>query len=472
MLRSERPRPAIIRNHRYAPWFAVGTVCLGAFMGQLDASIVTLTFPALERQFEAPLAAIQWVSLSYLLTLVGLVAAGGRLADSMGRKRLYLYGFVIFSTASAGCALAPDLEWLIGFRVLQAAGAALLQANSVALVVGSVSGSSVRDALGIQAAAQALGLALGPTLGGIFVDSFGWEWVFWVNVPVGVLGLVAGHYLLPRTVDRTPVGRFDALGLLLLAAATTSLLTALSGFSGLPLPDWTLAGLLGVAVLATAGFVRRERRVAAPLVDLALLRPPVVSLGLLGALAAYMALFAPLVLVPQVLIGEGSGGTHAGFVLSGLPVGFAVAALGATQVLRMPSDSRVLGVGGAVLSIGAVALLLVFPFEPWWIAPPLFLLGLGLGAFLPSNNAAVMVGIPARASAVAGGILNMSRGLGTALGVAVVTLSLSVGGASRGDVGTKLALAAVGLAAAVAGGTAMHSRSSGHVDGAEAPDVL
>src|SRR5947209_6160402 len=169
-------------------------VTMLAFMGQLDASIVTLAFPAIGGYFHAGLAAVQWVSLSYLLTLVALLAPVGRLADAFGRKQLYLYGFALFTAASAACGLAPNLPTLICFRVVQALGAAMLQANSVALVTTSVPPGRVRAALGVQAAAQALGLAFGPVVGGVLVQSLGWQWVFGVNVPVGVLGLIAGRY--------------------------------------------------------------------------------------------------------------------------------------------------------------------------------------------------------------------------------------------------------------------------------------
>jgi len=142
-------------------------------MGQLDASIVTLTYPQLESEFNTGLGSVQWVSLSYLVVLAVLLVPVGRWADSRGRKLLYLYGFGLFSLASAACALAPTLGWLVAGRGIQAVGAALLQANSVALVVLSVPASRVRTALGIQGAAQALGLALGPTLGGVLVAADG-----------------------------------------------------------------------------------------------------------------------------------------------------------------------------------------------------------------------------------------------------------------------------------------------------------
>src|SRR5450631_381023 len=134
-LTRESRRPQWVRGRPWAPWAAVGAVCLGAFMGQLDASIVTLTYPPLQSQFHAGLGSVAWVSLAYLLVLAVLLVPVGRWADSRGRKLLYLYGFVLFTLASAACALAPSLGWLVAGRGVQAIGAALLQANSVALVV-------------------------------------------------------------------------------------------------------------------------------------------------------------------------------------------------------------------------------------------------------------------------------------------------------------------------------------------------
>ena len=139
------------------------------------------------------------MSLAYLLVLTALLVPAGRWSDRAGRKLLYLYGFVLFAVTSAACGLATSLAMLIALRVAQAGGAALLQANSVALVVTSVPARTRRAALGVQAAAQAVGLASGPVIGGVLVAAVGWRWVFFLNVPVGLLAVVAGWYLLPRT---------------------------------------------------------------------------------------------------------------------------------------------------------------------------------------------------------------------------------------------------------------------------------
>ncbi|HJP79160.1 MAG TPA: MFS transporter [Pseudonocardiaceae bacterium] len=448
-LATEAPRPRRIANWPAAGWLAVGTVCFGAFMGQLDASIVTLTFPALRATFHASLAGVQWVSLSYLLTVVALLAPAGRLADALGRKQLYLYGFALFTLGSAACGLAPTLTALIGFRVLQGVGAALLQANSVALVTTSVPPNRMRTALGVQAAAQALGLALGPTLGGILVDALGWQWVFGVNVPVGVLGLIAGRYLLPRTRQRTPVSGFDFVGLVLLVVASTALLLAVSSVSGLALPVWSVVVLLVIGLGTGIAFVLRTNRIGNGIIDLSLLRARAVSGGLLAALGGYLVLFGPLVLVPVVLTGGGASALRAGLVCTALPAGFGLAAtLGIRLLPRSWSNARRCVTGALVCVLALVPLVLV-PFGGVAFIGLLGVLGIGLGLFTPPNNAMVMGAIPAAKSALGGGLVNMARGIGTALGVAAMTCVLNAAGADAGARWGFGLLAVLGIGVAV-----------------------
>ncbi|MFF7902919.1 MFS transporter [Streptomyces sp. NPDC007920] len=450
VLTAERARPEGIRSRPNAWKLAVATVCFGAFMGQLDASIVTLTYGSLRTEFHASLAAVEWVSLAYLLALVALLVPAGRLADAHGRKLLYLYGFAVFTLASAACGLAPSLPALVAFRVVQAAGAALMQANSVALVTTSAPRGRMRSALGVQAAAQALGLALGPTVGGALVSTLGWRWVFWVNVPVGVVALVSGHYLLPRTRARTRVTRFDWAGLALLAVATTCALLGVSAASGLPVPGWSVVLLFGVAAPAGWGFARRQRRIAAPLLDLALLRVRAVTFGLVGALSGYLVLFGPLVLVPVVLTARGASELTAGLVLTALPAGFALGATGGDRLLPRSLSDRGRCLTGAGVFLLATAALLAVPLTIAWLVPLLALVGVGLGTFTPANNALIMGAIPARSSGTGGGLVNMTRGLGTALGVALVTLALHLAAGGGTEAGARWSAAILVAVSAVA----------------------
>ncbi|MFJ5673699.1 MFS transporter [Streptomyces sp. NPDC093097] len=463
-LMRERPRPHRVRTHPRAWWLAVATVCFGAFMGQLDASIVTLTYSSLASDFGASLASVEWVSLAYLLTLVALLVPMGRLSDAHGRKLMYLYGFVVFTAASVVCGLAPALGVLVGFRALQAVGAALMQANSVALVATSAPPERIRSALGVQAAAQALGLALGPTVGGALVSTLGWRWVFGVNVPIGLIALVAGHYLLPRTRAHHPATGFDWAGLGLLAVASTSALLGVSAASGLPVPGWGVAVLFVVAGAAGWAFVVRQRRAAAPLLDLALLRVRAVSAGLVGALCGYLVLFGPLVLVPLVLTGGGTSELVAGLVLTALPGGFALGATAADRLLPSALSDRQRCLLGALVCLGALTALLVVPMTARSLPVVLVVLGLGLGTFTPANNALIMGAIPVGSSGTGGGLVNMARGLGTALGVALVTLALHVApptgtglNGARWAVLMLLAAALISVAAAALGPSASRS---------------
>ena len=421
-LTTERPRPRRIREAPNGWWLAIATVCFGAFMGQLDASIATLTYPALSDEFHAPTAAVSWVSLGYLLVLIALLVPVGRFSDAHGRKLCYLYGFLVFTAASAACGFAPSLAALVVFRLFQAFGAALLQANSVALVTTSAPRDRMRAALGVQAGAQALGLALGPAVGGVIVSTVGWRWVFLVNVPVGLVAVVAGYYLLPRTRTKAGTDSFDWPGLALLALSSTALLLGISGGSGLGLPGYATTLLFVLATGAGYCFWRRISAAANPLVDPLLLRIGKIAKGLIGALGGYLVLFGPLVLVPDVLGFHQSA--RAGLILTALPLGFAGAALGANAVLPPSWTDRRRALLGSAIALVALLGLIPMPFTPAGQMPLLALLGLGLGTFTPANNTIVMGAIPARAAGTGGGLVNMTRGLGTALGVALVTLTL------------------------------------------------
>jgi len=458
MLLREPARPAAVREHRLAPWFAVGAVCFGAFMGQLDASVVTLAFPALQRQFGAGLAGVQWVSLAYLLTLIALLVPVGRWSDRFGRKLVYLYGFAVFAVASAACGLAPALPALVALRVLQAAGAAMLQANSVALVTTSSPAAMRRAALAAQAAAQALGLAAGPVAGGLLVASAGWRWIFFVNVPVGVAAVLAGWYLLPRTRHFARRQGADPAGLVLLATATAGLLLAVSSLSGLGLPAGAVAGAVAAAVAAAICLAWWERRSAAPLLDLPLLTAAAPALG--GALCAYLVLFGPLVLLPQLLAPRGESALRAGLLLVALPAGFGLAAVAAERVLPAAWPNRRRCTAGGLLACCCAAALGI-PGPAALVVVALALLGVGLGVYIPANNAQIMATVPARDAAVAGGMVNMTRGLGTALGVALVTLGLHAGARFGPDAAAWPAVAALAAAALAATWAGIRSTAGG-----------
>ena len=407
------------------PWVIVGTVCIGAFLGQLDASIAGLVLPTLETSFAAPLADVEWVAIAYLLALAALVVPFGRLSDLAGRKMLYTCGFLIFIIGSALCGLAPDLTWLIVFRVLQAIGAAMLQANSVAIITAAVDRRRLGRAIGIQGAAQAIGLSIGPSVGGFLIDALDWRWVFFIAIPFGLVGTLIGWLVLPQT-NRMAVraagraqDRFDWPGALLLGPAIALLLFALTFANTW---GWTSPRMLAVSVLAggcLAAFLAAERWAPSPLVDFRLFTR-LFSMGIASGLLSYAVLFGSLFLVPFYLertLGETAAQT--GLLMTPIPVALGIMAPFA-GMLTDRVGSRVPTVLGMGMSTAALLCLAVLraPTMPVTLAMLAFL-GAGLGMFTPPNNSAIMGSAPPHRLGTAGGILNMTRSLGTSLGVAL-----------------------------------------------------
>jgi EmrB/QacA subfamily drug resistance transporter len=447
----EPRRPLVIREQRNAHWFAVAAVCVGALMGQLDASIVTVALPTLQRSFHASVGAVTWVGLSYLLVLVATVTAVGRFADMWGRKLLYVYGFVLFVVASAACGLAPDLLALCGFRVAQAVGAAMLQANSLAIIVLCVPARSLGRAIGFQGAAQALGLALGPTVGGLLLAAGGWRLIFYVNVPFGIVGALAALALVPRSVNLAERVRFDWRGLGLFFPTVVALLSALSFGAtegwGSPL----IIGLFAATVVLGLTFYWCERHDADPMIDLGLLARPRFAFGIASAVGSYLVMFGVLLLIPFYLErGVGLSAERAGLELMAMPVAFGLVAPFAGR-LADRTGARPLTMSG--MGLVAAGLLALGAARPDTLGLVLLLgaVGIGLGLFTSPNNAAVMGAAPDQQTGMASGVLNMSRGLGTSLGLALTGLVFTVAGgtAAHRFSMTAYLLAAIALGAGV-----------------------
>jgi EmrB/QacA subfamily drug resistance transporter len=445
----EAARPARVRESPRAPWLLVGTVCIGAFMGQLDASIVTLALPTLREEFHTTLGAIEWVTLAYLVVLVGAVTVVGRLADITGRKLLYIYGFGLFTVGSILCGLAPSLLFLDAARVLQAVGAALLQANSVALITHGVPREKLGQAIGIQGGAQAVGLALGPAVGGALIGLGGWRLIFFVNVPAGIVGIVLGWFLLPRTSDTVRGERFDWAGAVLLMPAVGALMAALSfgreqGW-GSPL----ILGLLASAALLVTAFAFRERLARHPIVPLELFKIHAFSTGLASGLLSYLVTFGVLFAVPFFLISRHTSPGLGGLELAVLPVALGIVAPFAGR-LADAVGARPVTVAGMLVAAASLGALGLDHSSMPALLIELAGIGAGLGAFTPANNAAIMASAPRSRAGVAGGILNMSRGMGTSLGIALTGLVFSIGvTADRGLLYAGLFLALVSVVAAL-----------------------
>ena len=418
----EPRRPVRVSSSPRAHWYAVAAVSLGAVMGQLDASIVNLAYEPIARSFHASLAAASWVGLAYLLAVVALVAPIGRVSDLLGRKLVYVYGFGVFALGSGLSAIAPDLGFLVAFRILQGVGAAMMQASSVAIITLVMPRNRLGRGIGIQGAAQALGLALGPTLGGVLVATGGWHLIFLVNVPVGIAGVVLGRRFVPRSSHLSPGHGFDWPGAALLPVAAGSLLAAISLGGGL---GWLSPAEMGLALVAgasTVGLVIRERHAESPVLDLSLFAKRAYSVGISTGLLSYVVAFGTLFAVPLYLV----GGLHQGAIAAGVQLTIMPIALGAAAPVagRLVDrfGSRQLTTGGMALAASGLGLLAAAPATAGLRLLALALVGAGIGMFTPANNTAVMGTVPRASTGAAGGVLNMTRGFGTALGLALTTV--------------------------------------------------
>lgn len=423
-------------------WAVLGVVLIGATMSALDISIVNIALPTIKREFGVRLHIVEWVSISYMIVLAITLPIVGRIADIYGRSLLYNIGFAIFVVGSAICGLAPTAFILIVARALQAVGAGLLQANSVALITQVFRRRELGEALGIQAAIQATAMALGPFVGALLIATVGWRVIFFVNVPIGIVGFCLAHFILPRHHCCSQRQKIDYNGIICFTVALLGLALAVNSAQsrgwGAPLVIAEL--VLGVVCLAW--FVVIERKASSPMIDLNLFRRYSLIAGNVTAFLAYYALFTMLFLLPFYF----EDVLHYSTMLSGLllmpvPLSMAVLAPFAGKACDRFGARTLTTVGSALLTIGSCMLIFISSERnPVLLITAMILLGAGLGLFTPANNRATMAGTPSDKLGIMGGLLNMMRSLGLIFGIDISgMLFISVANAASGGVAAKRA---------------------------------
>ncbi len=402
------------------PWACLAVSATGTFMATLDGGIVNVALPTIAKGFQADLPVAQWVITVYLLVIACLLPAFGRLGDLSGRKSKYRMGFLIFVASSALCGAAPSMGWLIAGRAVQAVGAALLMANGPAIVVMSFPGPERGMALGMIGMVVSLGSLAGPSLGGLLVGWLGWPSIFYVNLPIGLLGFFMVQRVLPDD-KRVPEGTFDLKGAALYAVGIVFLLTAITHGARW---GWDSPGILGcwsVCLVALFLFIRRQASVRHPVVDLSLFRIRPLALGNLASLLCFMALLTNAVMLPFFLVREiGFTPQQAGLILAVLPLSMAFVAPLSGLASEKISHGLLTGLGMALVSGGLYSqTFLTAASTPLHCAAIQVVLGVGFGVFLAPNNNAILGSAPRAKSGVAGAIMALVRNLGMASGIAV-----------------------------------------------------
>jgi EmrB/QacA subfamily drug resistance transporter len=400
-------------------WWVLIAIGISTFMSALDTSVVNTVLPVVNSSFNSDIATIEWVVIIYLLVVSGLLLSFGRLGDLRGHRPIFLLGFISFIASSVLCGLAQSAWALVAFRGLQALGAAMLSANSPAILTKSFPDSQRGQALGMQATMTYLGLTVGPSLGGWLTDQFSWRAVFFINIPVGFLALWLSFLFVPHDEGKKQVERFDLMGAAFFLAGLVALLLGLNqgqtwGWTSVPI----LSLLIGSVVLLTI-FVRIELRVPGPMLDLSLFSRRLFSSSVASAIFNYICVYSIMFLMPFYLIqGRQFSPSQAGLLLSAMPITMAVIApisgtLSDRIGARLPST-----LGMILLGIG------LFLFSRLDsratmsdIIQAMIASGLGIGIFISPNNSALMGSAPRHRQGIAAGTMATARNVGMVLGV-------------------------------------------------------
>jgi len=418
-------------------WAVLAIVAVGIFMATLDTSIVNISLPTIAHYFGVALSgAIEWVIIAYLVVIAGVLLTIGRLADMIGRKPIWVAGLVIFTVGSAISGAAPSLGLLIAARGLQGLGGALLMSISPAMLTNAFPARERGRALGLNAVVVALGVSVGPTLGGIITEHLTWRWIFYVNVPIGVIGFVASMRVLTEHM-RWGRGRFDPLGAVLLAIGLVALTMGLSFGQEWGWTSPLLLSTLVVGITALLALVVVERRVSDPIIDLALLRGRVFLSANASLILSFLALFAVSFMLPFYLEElRGFSTEQAGLLLTPLPLTIAFLAP-FSGMLADRIGTRWLAAGG--LAVACLGLVLISQLNAqssvWDIVWPLVVTGAGQAMFQSPNNSALLGAAPRGQQGSASGFLATGRVVGQSLSVALAgAIFAGLGGAAAGQV--------------------------------------
>lgn len=406
----------------------LGNVAVGTFMATLDGSIANVGLPTISNSLHVPLHLVQWVVSAYLLTICAALPLVGSLADRWGRGRLYNIGFLVFSGGSMLCALSPSFGLLVGSRIVQATGASLLMANSQALVATTFPVNKRGRAFGVMGAMVSLGSLAGPGVGGLLIGFFGWSSIFWVNVPIGIIGFVLGLLLLPKGHGEGHDAPFDYSGSLFFIVGIVGLLYTVSNAEswGWSSSSTILGFALGALFLVAFGF--RERAAKNPMIDFSLYRNRMFSSASIAALLSFVSLFCTNTMMPFYLEDVLHATPQAtGLSMMAYPIAMAVVAPFSGWLSDKIGPYILTTSGLALNAVGFVLLNLLSSHVPvWLVAVHLAIFGIGQGMFQSPNNASIMGTAPRNKVGSVGGLNALVRNIGMVLGISLSVSLFSV----------------------------------------------
>jgi len=402
-------------------WLTLAAVSFGLFMIMLDNTVVNVALPSIQRDLGADLSELEWIVTGYALTFASLMLVGGKMADAYGRRLIFVIGIVVFTGASLACGLANSSDALIGARVVQGAGAALMNPATLSIIAATFPPRERGTAIGIWAGTSAMALAIGPLVGGLITEHLDWSWIFFVNVPIGILGIAASYLFIDESRDETH-SRLDVPGLatsgLGLFALTYALIEANTY-------GWGSARIVGAFILAAVlltGFVVLEKRQREPMLPLDLFRNGTYTGSNLVVLLVALAMFGVFFFVSlymQNILGYSAVQAGAAF----LPM--TVLIILVAPIAGKTSDrigSRGLMTAGMLLLAAQLVWFSQLGADAsfWELLPALMIGGIGMACTMTPSAAAATRSVPVEKAGVGSAVLNSARQVGGTMGVAIM----------------------------------------------------
>ncbi len=410
--------------------WVLGVTSLASFMMALDALIITTAFAIIRADLGSPVETLQWTVNAFNLTFAVLLLTGAALGDRFGRRRMFAAGITLFVLASVACAMSGTAGWLIASRAAQGAGAALVMPLAMAILSGAFGRDERARALGIFAGITGCALIVGPAIGGFITETFGWRWIFWINLPIGLIAIALVLARLRETFG--PVAALDVTGLLLVAIAALGLVWSLlrGNAAGWTSPEVTGTVIAGLAF--TVAFVLWELRTPAPMVPMRLFASRSFASGVLASFLFYAAMYGVLFLLPQFLqVSLGFSPFGAGLrLLPWTATLFVTAPVAGAMVGKLGERPLVVtGLSMQAIGLGWIALIVTPGLAYPALVAPLIIAGVGVSMAMPAAQNAILSSVAVTEMGKASGVFNMGRFLGGMFGIAALVAIFSANGA-------------------------------------------
>ncbi|HEY6149697.1 MAG TPA: MFS transporter [Gaiellaceae bacterium] len=417
-------------------WWTLGALCFALFMIMLDNTVVNVALPAIQKDLRISTAELEWTVTAYALTFATLLLTGGKLGDLVGRRLIFTIGLVIFTLSSLACGLSGSATELIAARAVQGVGAALMMPSTLSIISATFDVRERGTAIGIWAGVSAMALAIGPLLGGVITEHISWNWIFFVNVPIGAAGLLAAIFVVPESKDTSHEQRLDVPGLLTSGVGLLSLVYALIEANQYGWTSARIVVLFVVAAISLAAFVLLEMHQRLPMLDLSLFRSGTFAGANLVAILVTLAMFGIFVFFPIYMqTFRGWSPIQAGAALLPWTVMIVIFAPIAGKLSDRVGSRWLIAGGMATVAVCCLLLSTVTVHSSFWHMLPAFILGgLGMSFVMTPMSAAVMGAAPVTKAGVASGVLNTFRQVGVALGIAVMGAIVADRAATRGGI--------------------------------------